>query len=60
MEKRQLEHVHFQERERLKSDLDLQRELDALKRERQMCKDEAKLKVSTVYSYQLEIRQGSK
>jgi hypothetical protein len=35
----------MQERERLKSDLDLQRELDALRQERQMQKDEAKLKV---------------
>jgi len=45
MEVRQIQVAHVKERERLKSDLDLQRELDALKRERQMQMDEAKLKV---------------
>lgn len=42
---RQRDIEHYKEKETLKSDMDLQRELDAMRTERMLQKEKAKLKV---------------
>jgi hypothetical protein len=47
-ENRRLQLIHKQERNQLVNDLELQRELDQMNKERQFLKEEAKLKVNSI------------
>lgn len=48
-ENQRLEMIHRQERNQLVNDMELQRELDKMNKERQFLKEEAKLKVKILW-----------